>query len=309
MTWKQKTLSDDALHPFVSIEEPEVHLHPQAQRALFQQIRAIPGQKLVSTHSPYVCSQARITEFLHFMKHGSETRITWCNAVDPTTGEVLLTAEDLRRIDREVMNTRGDILFCRCLVLFEGETEEQAVPEFAKHYWQHHPNELGISFVGVGGFGNYLPFLRLAHQFKIPWVILSDGEASVIRSVDSALAKVNESAAAQNPRVVTFPHGQDFETYLVTSSPEYLDVVKAVIIDSKATNAHHRKALERDWRSKSAADVIAELQGAKTQYGARLPSGFSQISSVLLRVPERIRQILDLAYPPDVDVSKPPGSQ
>jgi putative ATP-dependent endonuclease of OLD family len=187
MTWKQKTLQEDALHPFVSIEEPEVHLHPHAQRALFQQIRDIPGQKLVSTHSPYVCSQARIGEFLHFMKFGSETRVTWCNPIDPVTNTVLLTGEDLRRIDREVMNTRGDILFCRCLVLFEGETEEQAVPGFAHSYWKHHPNELGISFVGVGGSGKYLPFLRLAQSFQIPWVILSDGEPKTIQAVDSAL--------------------------------------------------------------------------------------------------------------------------
>ena len=75
------------------------------------------------------------------------------------------------------MNTRGDILFARALVFFEGETEEQALPDFAEKRWGKHPNDLGFSFVGVGGSGNYLPFLRMAESFKIPWFIFSDGEA------------------------------------------------------------------------------------------------------------------------------------
>lgn len=297
MTWKQKTLPDEALHPFVSIEEPEVHLHPHAQRAIFQQIRQIPGQKLISTHSPYVCSQGHVTEFLHFMKDGSETNITWCNDIDATTGETLLTHEDLRRIDREVMNTRGDILFCRCLVLFEGETEEQAVPEFARLYWNHHPNELGISFVGVGGSGKYLAFLRLAKQFDIPWVLLSDGEPDAIKAVDGALAKLGELKAANHARVVFLPNGQNVEQYLTTASPEYLDVMRGVIVHYKASNDHHRTALKKEWSKRGSAEVITELQGAKTQYGARIPSGFATLTTAELRVPERIRFLLDMAYP------------
>jgi putative ATP-dependent endonuclease of OLD family len=36
-----------------AIEEPEVHLHPQAARTLWTRIAELPGQKLVTTHSPY----------------------------------------------------------------------------------------------------------------------------------------------------------------------------------------------------------------------------------------------------------------
>ena len=39
--------------PIVALEEPEVHLHPQAVRALWSQINAMPGQKIITTHSPF----------------------------------------------------------------------------------------------------------------------------------------------------------------------------------------------------------------------------------------------------------------
>ncbi|MGU3390839.1 ATP-dependent nuclease [Sphingomonas sp. M1A8_2b] len=37
----------------LALEEPETHLHPQAARSLFRHIGELPGQKIVSTHSPY----------------------------------------------------------------------------------------------------------------------------------------------------------------------------------------------------------------------------------------------------------------
>ena len=39
--------------PVLALEEPETHLHPQAARTLWTHVRALPGQKIVTTHSPY----------------------------------------------------------------------------------------------------------------------------------------------------------------------------------------------------------------------------------------------------------------
>lgn len=37
----------------LALEEPETHLHPQAARTLWRHVEELPGQKLVTTHSPY----------------------------------------------------------------------------------------------------------------------------------------------------------------------------------------------------------------------------------------------------------------
>ena len=39
--------------PVLALEEPETHLHPQAARTLWTHVQDLPGQKIVTTHSPY----------------------------------------------------------------------------------------------------------------------------------------------------------------------------------------------------------------------------------------------------------------
>lgn len=266
-TWRQRQGNSSAVHPMMAMEEPETHLHPQAQRSLFRQIKRMPGQRIISTHSPYICGQAEIAQIRHFSKHGEETIV--CR-IDLGTGAKKLTDEDLRKIDRQVMNTRGDMLFARALVFFEGETEEQALPDFAERRWGKHPHDLSFGFVGVGGKGSYLPFLRMADSFKIPWFIFSDGEAETITAVNAALAEIGQAAIPNNPRVVVLPGGKKFETYIVDAATK--DTLINVIIERRAASAQHKAALQTEWAAKSGADqisaILAELEASKTRYGA-----------------------------------------
>jgi putative ATP-dependent endonuclease of the OLD family len=268
-TWRQRQANSGAVHPMTALEEPETHLHPQAQRALFRQIRKMPGQRIISTHSPYICSQAEIVHMRHFSKVGEETVVRRINIGTAANG---LTAEDFRKIDRQVMNTRGDLLFARVLVLFEGETEEQALPDFAEKFWSKHPNDLGYSFIGVQGNGNYLPFLRLAESFKIPWFIFSDGEPASVDAVNIALTAIGQNPIPANPRVTVLPDGKDFEAYIVNDSTGELLI--ASIIEHETKAPQHERALREQWAAKSQPDkitsILEKLDANKTQYGARL---------------------------------------
>jgi putative ATP-dependent endonuclease of OLD family len=269
ITWRQKQGNSGAVHPMMALEEPETHLHPQAQRALFRQIKKMPGQRIISTHSSYICGQAEIAQMRHFSKHAEETVVS---TIDLGTGDNRLTEEDLRKIDRQVMNTRGDLLFARALVLFEGETEEQALPDFAEKFWGKHPNDLGYSFIGVGGCGNYLPFLRMAESFKIPWFILSDGEASTVTAVNNALTAIGQSPIPNNPRVIVLPDGKDFEAYIVNDTSK--DLLIDAIIKHEAKTSRHKDALTGEWAAKSNPDKLTaiheKLDANPTQYGSRI---------------------------------------
>lgn len=295
MSWKLSERTGEVIHPFLAIEEPETHLHPQAQRSLFGQIQQIPGQRIISTHSPYICAHADIRTFLHFGKVGSGTYIdTFVSPGDP------LTSEEMRRINREVMNTRGDLLFSRFIVLFEGETEEQALPAFANMHWDLHPHELGISFVGVRGAGAYTPFLRLAIRFGIPWCIFSDGAAGELTQLNGCLGRVSLPNDVQNPNVFVVPGGADFEGYL--TQPGHLDLIRDMMADlaeeEKNLNERAKTAARAELAKKSQADLADQLRSRKTTHAARIAGAYAKHSDPVQRIPPLIRQMLDYIRPP-----------
>ena len=131
--------------PILAAEEPEAHLHPNAQKTLYRQLEESKGQVIVSTHSPYLAAMAKQTE-LRYLKRSSDNGIV----VHSLSIE---DEEDRRRLQREVIHSRGEILFSKALILCEGETEEQALPMLFEQYFESDCFGLGVNVIGVGGSG------------------------------------------------------------------------------------------------------------------------------------------------------------
>lgn len=244
-----KAAKSEQFFPILALEEPEAHLHPNAQRTLYQQLKSMGGQKIISTHSPYIAGQAELKELRHFYKAGDEVNVgqlLFSHVDEMRIGELQKEIEDrgntpdinrqnrpiiaqllsekrkklnndeVRKIKREVMNTRGELLFSKAIILFEGETEEQALPILAKEYFeQRFPYELGLNFIGVGGKGNYQPFLNIAKFLNIPWYILSDGDGSTESEVK---AQIDGIFGETYSTLFVLGEGADFEKYLIDSS-------------------------------------------------------------------------------------------
>lgn len=220
--WKIKKMKEDgmAYHPLILLEEPEAHLHPQAQRKIFSQIQKIDGQKIISSHSPVIVAQANVKDIIHVSKTHGVSQVNYLNCET-------LSKSEMRKIQQSIFKSKGDILFADALILCEGETEEQALPIFFKEYFKNEYFEYGINIISVGGKGNYKPFLQVAKDFKINFYILSDGEVETIKKVNSDINVTFGIDTSECKNVKFLPNESDFEKYLLEAGYQK-ELVKSV---------------------------------------------------------------------------------
>ncbi|MFC0778221.1 AAA family ATPase [Flavobacterium sp. HJSW_4] len=222
--------SQVAYYPIIAIEEPESHLHPNAQKKLYSQINDIIGQKIVATHSSYIAGSAKLKEIRSIVKNIDTTLIGKINDID-------LTPEEIRKINRQVVNTRGELYFSKVIILCEGETEEQALPLLLKKHFDKSTIELGIDVVGIDGGGNYFPFIYFAESLHLKWFILSDGEEAIIKKLKKDFKKLSKSNSAINQiilpqNIVHFDNGDDFESYISNNGfSEEIEICLKTILD------------------------------------------------------------------------------
>ena len=299
-SWRsqQATKEGDHIHALLALEEPESHLHPQAQRSLFAHVKSIPGQRIVSTHSPYFAGQAGLADLRLFFKNDGETKV--CKLDLSALGP-----DDLRKLQNTVVNTRGDLLFATAVVFFEGETEEQALPIIANCYWNSSIHDLGFSFVRVGGASNYFPFIWLAENLNIPWYVFADGEAQPVKQLESALKRAAKPPSQECPNVIVLPNDNDFEKQMIEDG--YLPQIEAAIVEAygsddyldsyikKFHGAPAKKGGTKDYsgdegRSLAALDV---MKGAKTKLAEPLARALCSLGDEGRRFPPNIRALFE----------------
>ncbi len=163
--------------PILGIEEPEVHLHPHARRAIAGVLGALSRQTFVTTHSTAIARQVASDRVTLFRRAGGGCIASQVPIEDPARpGVPFLTPRQRSVLDRELRSGAAEVFFARAALLFEGESEVRMLSFFAQALGiDVHLH--GISLVPVDGKA-YVPLLRMigASGLGIPWVLLSDGE-------------------------------------------------------------------------------------------------------------------------------------
>jgi putative ATP-dependent endonuclease of OLD family len=255
--------------PVLAAEEPEAHLHPNAQRTLYRQLETTQGQVIVSTHSPYLAAMAKQSE-LRFLKKSS-------NKVKVYQLSDQLEQEEKRKLQREIIHSRGEILFSNALILCEGETEEQALPILFQHYFDREAFELGVNIISVGGSGaRYRPFLQFGQDIQMPIFIFSDGEQRPLAELQHVYGLFHSESDVLNDPFITVLEESDWEDYLQQSG--HNDCLEKAIeaisghskIEKHIDDLHgkSKKGGIRDYRSKGGRQraVLDILREGKTRY-------------------------------------------
>ncbi len=238
--------------PILALEEPEAHLHPNAQRQLYHQLEKISGQKIISTHSPFVAAQCDLMDLRHFYKDNDGLKVGQLIENRPTED---FGKEVINDLNYFVIQNRGEILFSKAIVLIEGATEEQALPMLYFQKTGKYPYEQGINFVSVNG-KNYFPFLVLANFLNIKWFILSDGDNGAENEVKSQIDKIDNQQIYD--KLFVFDN-IDFEEYLVNNG--YSSFIQNAINNFKGREYFPKEFIEEFDQQKMKGGHIRNYKG------------------------------------------------
>ena len=214
----------------LALEEPEAHLHPSAIRALWTLVRGFTGQKLISTHSGELLAETDICDIRRLARTQDGIKAF-------RVPRDLLCKEETRKFNYHIRRTRGELLFARCWLLVEGETETWVYPAAARalglnlHREGIRVVEFRQSDVGM--------LAKVANALGISWYCVGDDDNN--RANDEPKLQRNLGGAQEADRFA-FPY-PDMEKHLQANG-------------YKEVYGRHRKK----YKTRAAAEVAIEME-------------------------------------------------
>ncbi|MBA7533486.1 hypothetical protein ES705_25726 [subsurface metagenome] len=233
-----KIVENKEATPIIGIEEPETHIHPQAQRAVFQQISNMNGQKIISTHSPFIIDQANIYDYLVFNTENGTTKIEKIPKYKKEfkfkyglpdiayKNNKYLTADEKLLIERYIQYRNAELFFSSLFILCEGDTEKVFLERIFPYHTDKTPGQLGISIISCEG-QTYSPFLKVASKdaFNLKWLILSDADRDTKEKLKNTIVNIGYEFTEVEEKIYYLPDGTDFEEYCINFYGEEINKV------------------------------------------------------------------------------------
>ena len=161
----------------LAIEEPELYLHPQAERALAAEMAAFADQDgrqvFITTHSTRFVDLERRTGIAIVKKSARDEGTT----IQQSRGSMFEGSEKKRFNSSYWMNPdRSELLFARRAILVEGPTESAVIPMLARRMGVE---DHAVSVIDCGGENNLALYVEIATSFGIDVSVVRDSDGDL----------------------------------------------------------------------------------------------------------------------------------
>lgn len=167
------------------LEEPELYLHPQAQRSLFDTLAALSesnNQVILCTHASALIDVERYKSIC-IVRKDDETRGTEiCQCFDE-----IFSGDGKKDFNLSywINPDRSELFFAKRVVLVEGPTDKTCIPLLAKR--------LGVfrydyTLIDCGSKDNIPLYAQLLNKFKIPYAAVYDMDHQAHKNDDAIQA-------------------------------------------------------------------------------------------------------------------------
>lgn len=267
------------------VEEPELHLHPEAQREIFgkmQEIAETNTDVIISTHSDTFVGLSDTGEILSVTRDLSDGGLT---EVERVSGDQL--DDHLARMGF----AKEDVLQSSMVVFVEGPSDKSVFEEFAESI-DRSLTDSGITLVPAGG--NELlewgeDVMDVLDRMRIPYAIIADSDGEP----PSEVTVEYNGALGINPNYVFVLEQQEIESYLLESS-------RALSSFIDASEREVESFLEDSNRHKGTLDNLFREFFTTSQYSERDHAGLiarhfepGEIPAEIIHLVERVHELND----------------
>ncbi len=180
------------------IEEPELYLHPQAQREFYSSLVELSNpqnqnQVILCTHS---------SSFIDLNLYKSICIIKKNNLSEGTvpfqyTGDLFAGGVDKKKFNMVywINPDRGELFFAKKVILVEGPTDKTVIPNLAKKI---NVFRYDYTLIDCGGKDCIKLYVNLLNKFKIPYVAVYDKDHQQYKLNDAKNLADNSSREIEN---------------------------------------------------------------------------------------------------------------
>ena len=261
------------VRPILIFEDPEARLHPRMVAILWELSTYLPIQRITTTNSVELVSQAGLRDICRLVRYTDRTRAYQLDRHD-------LGKEDLRRLTFHVHHNRSRALFSRTWILVEGETEVWILNELAQLLGVNLDTE-GIRIVEFAQSG-LRPLIKYAQAMGIEWYVLTDGDDAGRKYAETVRSLLNED---ENPeqRLTTLPRA-DIEHFFYADGFEEVFIRLARWVPQNGHFPMH-KIIQRAIQRTSKPDLAIALSNEIERRGSQsIPLLFKKLFSKVLNL-------------------------